>query len=223
MSRAVVALKKSHPSEGWVPGSYAADESARIEVANLRARLAELEAELAKRSLDDSSLNTANIAGGSDLYNPTVYFSSQGQQPRWETVWTTWDHILKYVGPSLLPECSEEDFVERLKLCFFHVLQEQFQESVNYASVIVPHVVVDQIKIQLRALGQMVPGTKRRAVSDRKTYWRLTPGGETRLLTIQALKPPPTNNETGGETLETVASAAPRTQSSDPDEDGGRA
>lgn len=192
VSRAIVALKKAHPSDGWVPGAFASDEASRLEAANLRARVAELEAEIAKRAVEATPSVVSNLAAGDDIFVGHVSFSSNKRKDEWLTVPVTWDFILKYVGPTLLPECTDEEFVEKLNLCFGHALDGVVEEGeeVRYASVVLPFVVVDQIKIQLRALGQMVPGTKRRAVSDKKTYWKLSVSGETRLLSIQALQKP---------------------------------
>lgn len=189
VSRAIVALKKSHPSDGWVPGSFATDGSLDLELATLRARVAELQSELAKRAVDDSPSSLANIAGGEDQAEFTIYVKRKNSGGQ-ETIFTTWDNILRYVGPTLLPECSEEDFLERLKLCFYHAAKKDPDNEKQYAGTVVPHVTTDQVKIQLRALGQMAPGTKRRAVSDRKTYWKLTSSGEARLLAVQALSKP---------------------------------
>lgn len=189
VSRAIVALRKTHPAEGWVPGTFATDGSLNLEVATLRARVAELEAELTKKAADEPNAPSATIAGGEDEVDFMVYVKRpSGGNP--EPIRTSWDNILKYVGPTLLPECSEDDFLERLKLCFFHSAKQQINDDVEYKGMVIPHVVNDQVKIQLRALGQMVPGTKRRTVSDRRTYWKLTPSGEARLLAIQAIQKP---------------------------------
>jgi hypothetical protein len=192
VSRAVIALKKSHPSDGWVPGVYAADEASRLEAATLRTRIAELEAELAKRSASESLPATLNLAFGDDTFDCQVYVPSPKGEGGWREVVVTWDQILRYVGPTLLPECSDEEFLEKLSLCFGHAVarQKESDEDIDYSSVIIPHVVVDQIKVQLRALGYMIPGAKRRAVSDKKTYWKLSPAGEARLLTVQAIQKP---------------------------------
>ena len=49
-----------------------------------------------------------------------------------------------------------------------------------------PYVVLDQLKIQFQALGLVERGTKKRAVSDMNTYWKLTPYGEKYLINIRA-------------------------------------
>jgi len=189
VSRAIVALRKSHPSDGWIPGAFASDGTLDLEVATLRARVAELEAELSKQTKQDSPLSLSNIAGGTDMAEFLVHVRREHSSGT-EVITMTWDNILRYVGPVLLPECSEEDFIERLNLCFFHAAEQRPDDKPLHNGIIVPHVTVDEIKIQLRALGQMASGTKRRTVSDRKTYWKLTSTGEARLLTVQAQAKP---------------------------------
>lgn len=191
VSRGIVALRKSHPSEGWVQGVYAADEASRVELATLRARVAELEAELSKRETD-SPAPSSNLASGQDVFTSYAHFNTDQRKEEWHVVGATWDQILGYVGPTLLSECSEDDFLEKLNLCFGHAASKLMNkgENIDYGTVILPHVAVDQIKVQLRALGYMLPGTKRRAVSDKKTYWKLSPAGEARLLSVQAIPKP---------------------------------
>lgn len=134
----------------------------------------------------------AGISQGAALYTAKISFildlSPKGDYEDL-LVDVSWDDILKYVGPALINECSDDEFIEKLKLCFYHKIQDvKSKEKVLLSSVIIPHMIVDQIKIQLRALGQMAPGNKRRAVADRKNYWRLTSLGESRLLNLQAIR-----------------------------------
>jgi len=188
VSRAIVALRKQYPSDGWVPGSFALDERTRVELANLRAKVAELEAELSKRDVEYHPSTPQDVAGGSDLYECHMAYSTATESNKWTAIKIAWDTLLRYVGPALLSECTEEQLIEKIKLCFFHAIQsETGDESVIWSTVVVPHVVADQIKVQLRALGQMSPGSRRRAVADRKTYWKLTPLGEARLISVQAI------------------------------------
>lgn len=188
VSRAMINLRKSHPSDGWVPGSFAEDESSRIEKANLKTRVAELEASLA-RSSEISHDEIEDMASGDDLYYGTVAFGLKDQEDTYAEIPITWDQILRYIGPTLLNECTDEQLEEKFKLCYYHALQSIHpSDTVDFAKVIVPYVTADQIKIQLRALGHMTPGTKRRAVADRRTYWKLGSAGESRLISVQALR-----------------------------------
>lgn len=201
VSRAIVAIRKSHPSDGWVPGTYAIDETTRLESANLRARVAELEAQIAKIETDKSPAIQLNLASGNDQYETEIYYSLKGNSGDWHSVTVTWDQILRYVGSTLLQECTDEEFVEKLNLCFGHEADHALHDNkdvVEYSSVVIPHVVVDEIKVQLRALGYMIPGTKRRAVSDKKTYWKLSNSGEARLIGVQAIRKPEATAATEG-------------------------
>jgi hypothetical protein len=78
----------------------------------------------------------------------------------------SWDTILRYVGPALINECTDDQLSHKLQLCFFHAAQSTFGSEVQHGSIVVRHVVKDEITIQLRALGHIVPGTKRRAVAQ---------------------------------------------------------
>ena len=50
------------------------------------------------------------------------------------------------------------------------------------------YVCEDQIQVQFQAPGLMMSGTKKRAVSDSNTYWKLTTFGEKYLIQIRALR-----------------------------------
>lgn len=190
VSRSLINLRKTHPSDGWVPGRYAAEENMLIELANLRVKNAELLVEIANFGKEAEQQVVEGIAQGSDLFSPEISFKLGEKKPLERlTLSVSWDTILKYVGPALLSECTDDEFQDKLRLCFYHAIQGvKTKENVTFSSIILPYMVVDQIKIQLRALGQMTPGIKRRAVADKKNYWRLTSLGESRLLSVQAYK-----------------------------------
>lgn len=191
VSRSLVNLRKSHPSEGWVRGRYAATDALLVEVANLRTRVAEMTASAAVKANDSVPQNVDKLASGSDPYSLSLSLSEIGKsESTKKKVSTTWDNILKYVGPALLNECSDDEFTDKLRLCFYHAAESSLGIKVTYSQLVIPIVARDQIKIQLRALGQMVPGAKRRAVADKKTYWKLTEIGENSLIAAQALPKP---------------------------------
>lgn len=186
VSRSLVNLRKTNPTEGWVRGKFAATDLMLVELANLRARVAELAAESSKSKSTANQSANANFAGGDDKVTSTVSYKKSGEKERvTEKVQTTWNNIFKYVGPALLTECSDDELKEKFKLCLHHELKGS-----DYSSIVIPHVVLDKIKIQLRALGLMVPGTKRRAVADKEKYWAITEQGEQNLINISAISKP---------------------------------
>lgn len=189
VSRSLIVLRKAEPAEGWVHGKYA-DESLILENATLKARVSQLEAELLVSVSKMRHEVNGDLAFGEDEYSLQVSFIIKGQQEYLdERIDVTWDCILIYVGPTLLGECTDDDLLDKLSLCFFHVIQRnQKWKEVTSDSIVIPYAYRDEIKVQMRALGYMAPGTKRRAVSNQKVYWKLTDEGESRLVQIQAIK-----------------------------------
>jgi hypothetical protein len=144
-----------------------------------------METTSAKNSVEQKLIET--LASGSDITSITCSYTESGKKERaTSTVQVTWDQILKYVAPALLNECTEQEFSDKVRLCVHHALKIS-----DYSTLVIPHVALDGIKIQLRALGQMAPGTKRRAVADRQNYWKLTELGEHRLISSLAIAKKP--------------------------------
>jgi hypothetical protein len=206
VSRSLVNLRKTNPAEGWVRGKFAATDLMLLELANLRARVAELVAESSKSKSRVEQSADSNFAGGEDTLIISCTYKKAGEKERISaTPKTTWNNVLKYVGPALLTECSDREFDEKLQLCVHHQLDQS-----DYSSIVIPHVVVDKIKIQLRALGQMVPGSKRRAVADKEKYWVITDLGEQILInTLAILRPKPIENPLE-KILNTMQSSTPK-------------
>ncbi|MEH6501478.1 MAG: DUF4062 domain-containing protein [Pseudoalteromonas distincta] len=186
VSRSLVNIRKSNPAEGWVRGRFAATEAMQIELANLRAKVAELTAEAASKQLQ--SISPDDLASGTELFDmsPNIMRDDKAGY-KVESVPVSWDVILKYVGTSLTNECTEAELKDKLRLCAYHHADSE-QGEPNFDRVVLLTVALDQIKIQLQALSYMEPGIKRRAVSDRATYWRLTDRGHQQLVRVQAIR-----------------------------------
>jgi hypothetical protein len=189
VSRSLVVLRRSFPSAGWIPGEFAADEAIVLENANLKARIAQLEAGLVIADTKINKKTIDNLAAGTDKYAVSVgYIPTGSKNYDQDTVSVTWDTVLAYVGPTLSGECTQDEFDEKLRLCFYHALVHAEKKLDSSSSVIVPLVYRDEIMVQLRALGYMTHGTKRRAVADQKVYWKLTEQGEEHMIQVQAVK-----------------------------------
>lgn len=188
VSRGLVNMRKSHPAEGWVRGRFAATETMQIELANLRAQVAEMTATAAAKAVSPL-IRLGELASGSKLFEMgcNIKKDEKGEYAV-EGVGVTWDTILKYVGPVLMNECTETDFLEKLRLCAFHYVARKLKIKLTLSRVYLLTVSSDKIKIQLQALGYMAPGEKRRAVSDKNTYWRLTEMGNQQLIAAEAIR-----------------------------------
>lgn len=187
VSRSLIQLKKKHPSDGWIPGKYAADEKLFRTLESLRQRIHELESE--KDSLkNEPPSNTESLAQGDEIYfQPCELFNSRGIKEKVELE-ASWDKIFKYAGSAMIGECTEDEFYEKIHLVYWHSVPAKYLKTNSFESVVIYHVVFDAIKIQLQALGLITYGEKKRAVSDKNTYWKLTPYGEKYLIKISAIK-----------------------------------
>ncbi len=188
VSRSLVQLKKKHPSHGWVPGKYAADQKMLAEMEKLRARIAELEYE-ALLSKDTPPPNFHELKGGNDSYdiNFTLKIDDDGNTEEFYLE-VTWDKLFSYCGAALSGECTSNEMKEKMKLAYWHSIPAEIREYNNFERFPLYYVCEDQICVQFQALGLMEPGIKKRAVSDTNTYWKLTPFGEKYLIQIRALR-----------------------------------
>lgn len=186
VSRSLVQLKKKHPSDGWVPGRYAADQAMVAEMERMRARIAELEFD-ALINKDSAPENIDDLSGGEELYYipQELYVNDKGKLEKL-TLGVSWDKIFSYCGPDLIGECTSSKLREKMKLAYWHAVPEDIRSYNSFEGIGMPFVCEDQISVQLQALGLMEHGTKKRAVSDRNTYWKMTPYGEKYLIKIKA-------------------------------------
>ncbi len=187
VSRSLIQLKKKHPSDGWIPGRFAADEKLFRKLEELRAKIQELESE--KLSLNsEPPKDTDWLAQGSETYiQPCELFNSKSISKS-VNLEASWDKIFSYAGSAMIGECTEDEFRNKLKLVYWHSVPDKYIKYNSSDKIVIYHVIFDDIKIQLQALGLITYGNKKRAVSDKNTYWRLTPFGEKYLLKISAIK-----------------------------------
>lgn len=194
---ALMEAREHYPAEGWVRASQALTPETRTELAELRARVAEL-TQIADARESTRKEMPADLAQGDDLYLAEVqvagYKKSQlddsgdllvrGQSGyQWTvSVPLPWDEILQAVGPSLLHEVSEPEFGKSIQIWLAQRWSEGDQVPNDFGRSFRPLVlgttVVEDIIVQFLALGLVERGTKRRTVSDRGKYWVLTALGE---------------------------------------------
>ena len=188
VSRSLVQLKKKHPSDGWVPGRYAADQKMLAEMERMRARIAELEIQ-SLMATDIAPSNFDELQGGDNIYNMTmtINIDSEGKKEKVK-IGISWDNLFSYCGAALSGECTSEELRYKIKLAYYHNIPDEYYDFNDLANINLLYVHEDQIHIQLQALGLMESGNKKRAVSDTNTYWKLTSFGEKYLIQIKALR-----------------------------------
>lgn len=202
---ALMETREHFPAEGWIRASQAMTPEVRTELAELRARVAELTRQAESSTPDPPK----DLAQGEDVYKLEVripgYAKDQiddnGSPHSWEErprIWivrpgVTWNAILQALGPGLLHEASE---VEVRKIVFEWIttmgpeiaklLPEKFGRQKGAAEL--GPKVVDDILVQLFALGLISRGQKKRTVSDKGKYWALTGYGEDLLMKLRAFR-----------------------------------
>jgi hypothetical protein len=209
VAMSLIETRNNYPAEGWIRANNAMTPEVRTELAELRARVAELTQE-AGASDTTAPAGTDDLAQGEDEYQVEIRFSGydaedldQEDDPvpgATKYSWTvpismTWNDVLQGVGPTLLHEASEPElnkalvtFVKeywrtnssRLKP---QTLGRQVGDTFASGDKLVADVVV-----QFLALGIIRRGVKKRTVSDRGKYWALTPYGEDQMMKLRAIK-----------------------------------
>lgn len=129
---AIMQIRKSHPAVGWIRASEAMTPDVKAELAELRAKVRELSADLQDEQRQHSVLlDTSELEQGDEIVNVdcTLEFHwrwridageaypSNRSHGRW-TVRPTWNQVFRHLGPELMDEASEEYLMGRLSaLC----------------------------------------------------------------------------------------------------------
>jgi hypothetical protein len=95
--------------------------------------------------------------------------------------------LLKFIGPLLSNEASEDELKGRLSnLCIYgeEIKYEEVKDRIVSRGFYDNK--FDDVILQFRALGIIEPGQKKRAISDKSRYWRLTEYGDELLVGLMA-------------------------------------
>jgi hypothetical protein len=206
---------KSYPAVGWIRGDVETAAGALAELNDLRKQLeaAETQLETARASPPPSA---EGLAQGSDTFEVSVEAATQsrdGTQNQWgDWIWSgwngqqsidpTWDALFSALGPKLLDEVEQGPLRAQLNDWITRKFGGEFRRSIRQQA----HGEGDQIEafrrtrlllnddefgtiiVQLRALGLIQRSERKRSVTDKGTYWTLTPFGDTHLTTLRAIR-----------------------------------
>lgn len=193
VSRSLIQLMRSEPGVGYVRGSEALTKERLQEIDDLRKRLAEYDA-LMRSSEDEAPKGAEGLAHGTEHFTISASVGNSINSFDVEIEYT-WDEIFRLLGPLLMDESSEANLSKYLGRDILASLDDDvFNHTVvsrTYALASVHGDDFQQIKIQLFSLGLIEQSVKKRAVSDKGSYWQLTPYGQRALMKLRAL---PTKN-----------------------------
>jgi hypothetical protein len=200
VSRSLVKLIKTHPAVGWVRADLVPDVTTAEEILRLRKRIEELEARL-QAARGEAPEGTASLAQGQDEFKlrlsfittptlPTGYDNVRTCHSR--TITATWNEIFATVSPLMINEVSDNDFRDAVtgfaKDSAIHgIYADTAFENQALGDFEVSEEDFRTIEVQLRALGLIAKGTKARSVKDTRTYWTLTPYGDTVMTRLRAI------------------------------------
>ncbi|THV41939.1 DUF4062 domain-containing protein [Glycomyces buryatensis] len=209
--QAIVKARKSHPAVGWIRGSEAMTPEIKSELAELRAKVAELTADLKTEQREhQGTVERSELVQGEDkshvMCSIEFHWESQLEEAAnayvrkargsWEFD-TTWNELFKRLAPALMDEATEVDM--RGKLSTFclreanrrrtEIRDDVDEEPVGrvYEAKIASQS-FDDIKVQFDALGLIENGSKKRLASDTNVYWKLTSEGRHQLTQLRAIR-----------------------------------
>ncbi|WP_158580033.1 DUF4062 domain-containing protein [Geodermatophilus marinus] len=207
VARSLIQARKYHPAEGWVRARGALTPEVEQEMAELRATVEKLNAELeAQRHQQAEGVDVGELAQGEDvhMFNTLLYYWTPADVQAGRT-WpakrqihsknyrVTWDNIFSILAPLMLDEASEVDLSEELdfQATFLRDDDPEVPEEVGEVDrVMAGPDVLNKIKVQLFALGLIGHSQKRHPVQDQNSYWTLTQKGRDHLMRLSAERRP---------------------------------
>jgi hypothetical protein len=215
------SFRQTYPAVGWVRGDVQTSAEALSELHELRKRLEEKERQLVSARTAPPP-GTEGLAQGADVvgFSPLSRVKVETLDPyRIRSVDTsldveiTWDELFSAAGPALLDEVDQDSlynsintwltrqFGARARREARRSVTSEGYEFAKYKSTIITLSRDDfgTLIVQWRALGLISRSGRKRSVSDKGTYWTLTPYGDAHLTTLRAISRFPREGSSGGE------------------------
>jgi hypothetical protein len=139
---AIIQTRKSDPAEGWIRAGEAMTPEVKAELAELRAKVRELSADLHDEQLQHAAVDPADLDQGDatveircivDYHWQETLDAGEARQSNrergWLTLTPTWNALFKHLGPDLMDEASEEYLIERLSEMCLDLAREDLLEE----------------------------------------------------------------------------------------------
>lgn len=195
VTRGLIHLIKNNPRPGWVRGDQALTPETRTEIAELHARIAQFE----KKEVEDSASAPVQIddsfAHGQEEVELGVTHKGRGDLGTVDEdgeLSYTWDEIIEVLGPFMIDEAPEPALRQTFNNHMLRDIQSDnehgWSQNLRWGeSAEISDRSWGAIIVQLRALRLITTGTKKRTVSDKSVYWKLTPAGDEYLVSLRAM------------------------------------
>jgi len=197
VSRGLNRAIKRTPRPGWVRGDQAMTPEVHTQIAELKAALADAKREKAEEEAaartNPTELNIEYEHGDDEVKFEFQLAGHDGLRSYDSPAELryTWDEVFETLGPFMIDEAPEPDLRARWDAHMYNDSQRIDQwPTLRYGSARVTDSTWGAIIVQLRALGAIVTGEKKRPPSDKSIYWKLTPAGDEYLVKLRAARRP---------------------------------
>ncbi len=208
---------KRHPAVGWIRADAVPTDATIRDVLSLREQISTLESELQKIRTE-APPGTEDLLQDEDTFELAYtftarelggsYFNRVGYEA---TILPTWNEIFAGVSPVLIDETSESSLRSAFDTHFKQIANEDLAEDEDLKTQTLDDFRfttpdIDTCLVQLRALGLIRESDRKRSVTDKQTYWTLTPYGDRTMVQLRALRREPVTRRTPGPKPEVVDS-----------------
>lgn len=192
----LLQLETNKPQVGWVRADALPTAETTLELLRLRARVDELETELA-RSRTTAPEGTEQLAQGDETRE--IHYSFHDWDHKYGTgeyndVFSpTWNSLFSAIAPTMINEASEGSLKRGVESFVANSNRERYEklEGLGGHDLGSFNVSMDDfqtVKVQLRALGLIVKSVKPHGIKDTGTYWTLTPYGDQMMTRLRAIR-----------------------------------
>ena len=197
VSRSLLRETKINPRPGWIRNDGTSPIALLEQINKLTEENRELRESLAAAQ-PPRAVDIDQLASGSDKTtlrgSRHVTTKTSSREYRAWTASASWDDLFKDLGPALSTEATEDELIGIVAR--FHGWADLPDGESSPRDADVDLECWSEVIVQFRALGLVTHGTKKRAVSDKARYWKITIAGDNLLLRLLARKKPATTTRT---------------------------
>lgn len=201
-ARMIVGLSSSikrFPAVGWVRADQVPSGASLKEAITLRDRIAELEKEL-ETTRTTPPIGSESLMQDNDTFDIVVRFTAEpphgGYYDRAKydlKIKPTWNEIFAAVAPVMINEAKDSNLRDSFRSFFVRFAHQDAEQTPKLKKHKLMDFVVlgndiDTCIVQLRALGLIEENQRKRSVTDKGTYWSLTPYGDLKMVQLRALR-----------------------------------
>jgi len=203
---ALLDARRNYPAIGWVRGDQAMTPETQNEIAELKTKVADLTKER-DEALASKHLVPEGTAGGDDEYALDIQVNfylaadiKDGKIPygskkyyEYQRVAPSWNQIFAHLAPVMLNEASEIELDEALDGFAVNQFYDDEaaltpEKSGSVQEITAAPGELDNVIVQLFALGLITQGTRSRTSSDKNKYWKLTSEGQDQAMRLRAVR-----------------------------------